>query len=265
MRFEMKRVVLILFAALLACGAANAQFTPPPAAAFISPSSGVWDPLTDAASFGMLSYAPPAVGLYCQATEGGPWAPCDLSSGGGAVSSVFGRAGDVVAEAGDYSAYYLGLGGGTITAPYAKLTLSDNGGTASTLELTGNAGEGDWKLTSSACGGQFNIYSGGTAILTALDGGAPPCNTPAANNYIKIGTLIAAGPITTPATIPGTLYSAAGTTLPTCAVGIQGEQAVVSDATTPTYMGAYTPGGDITAAVICSYNSTTTTYSWLTH
>lgn len=63
--------------------------------------------------------------------------------------------------------------------------------------------------------------------------------------------------------IPTTLYSAAGTALPTCAIGIKGELAVVSDATTPTYMGAYTSGGAITASVICSFNGTT--FSWLTH
>lgn len=62
---------------------------------------------------------------------------------------------------------------------------------------------------------------------------------------------------------PGILYSAAGTTLPSCASGIQGEQAVVSDATSPTYMGAYTSGGTITTAVICSYDGTT--YTWKTH
>ena len=67
----------------------------------------------------------------------------------------------------------------------------------------------------------------------------------------------------TPAILPTTLYSAAGTPLPACAVGIQGETAVVKDATAPSYMGAYTSGGAITAAVICSYNGTT--YSWLTH
>jgi hypothetical protein len=61
----------------------------------------------------------------------------------------------------------------------------------------------------------------------------------------------------------GVLYSAAGTALPSCASGIQGEQAVVSDATSPTYMGTYTPSGGITSAVICSYNGST--YSWLTH
>lgn len=63
--------------------------------------------------------------------------------------------------------------------------------------------------------------------------------------------------------LPGILYSAAGTALPTCNSGERGATAVVSDATTPTYMGSYTSGGAVTAAVICSYNGTT--YSWLTH
>jgi hypothetical protein len=63
--------------------------------------------------------------------------------------------------------------------------------------------------------------------------------------------------------LPGVIYSATGTPLPSCASGINGEQAVVSDATSPTYMSTYTSGGGITAAVICSYNGTT--YSWLTH
>ena len=62
---------------------------------------------------------------------------------------------------------------------------------------------------------------------------------------------------------PTTIYSAAGTALPACASGIVGTEAVVSDATSPSYMGAYTSGGTITTAVICSYNGTT--YSWLTH
>jgi hypothetical protein len=62
---------------------------------------------------------------------------------------------------------------------------------------------------------------------------------------------------------PGTLYSAAGTPLPSCGSGTRGAQAVVSDATAPTYMGAYTSGGPVTADVICSFNGSS--YTWLTH
>jgi hypothetical protein len=61
----------------------------------------------------------------------------------------------------------------------------------------------------------------------------------------------------------GLLYSAAGTALPTCGSGLNGERAVVSDATSPSYMTAYASGGAITTEVICSFNGTT--YTWLTH
>lgn len=50
---------------------------------------------------------------------------------------------------------------------------------------------------------------------------------------------------------PGLLYSAAGTPLPTCNSGLNGNQRTVSDATSPTYLGTYTSGGAVTAAVIC--------------
>ena len=74
---------------------------------------------------------------------------------------------------------------------------------------------------------------------------------------------VSAQTLSTDGILPAILYSAAGTPLPTCAAAIQGENAVVKDATSPTYMGAYTSGGAITAAVICSYNGSS--YSWLTH
>jgi len=63
--------------------------------------------------------------------------------------------------------------------------------------------------------------------------------------------------------VPGIIYSAAGTALPSCGSSIKGARAVVSDATSPTYMGTYTSGGGITVGVICSFNGST--YSWLTH
>lgn len=59
--------------------------------------------------------------------------------------------------------------------------------------------------------------------------------------------------------IAGTIYSAAGTPLPSCTSAINGGQAVVSDATAPTYLGAYTSGGSVEASVLC--NGT----SWVTH
>ena len=58
------------------------------------------------------------------------------------------------------------------------------------------------------------------------------------------------------------LYSVAGTPLPTASSALQGTLAIVSDATSPTYMGAYVGGGTITCEVICSYNGSA--YAWLT-
>ncbi len=122
--------------------------------------------------------------------------------------------------------------------------------------------------------------AGGMVLGSELaGGGAPGCllgncilanptasqtvSQPAATTFNVSGSETVSQSLGTPAILPTTLYSAAGTPLPACAVGIQGETAVVKDATAPSYMGAYTSGGAITAAVICSYNGTT--YSWLTH
>ena len=52
--------------------------------------------------------------------------------------------------------------------------------------------------------------------------------------------------------IPATIYSAAGTALPSCASGINGATAIVSDATLPTYLAAYTSGGAVVAPVMCN-------------
>lgn len=48
------------------------------------------------------------------------------------------------------------------------------------------------------------------------------------------------------------LYSGAGTVLPTCNSGANGTKAVVSDATTPTYLGTYTSGGAVESPVLCN-------------
>lgn len=66
-------------------------------------------------------------------------------------------------------------------------------------------------------------------------------------------------PLNAPAWLPNTLYSAAGTPLPTCVAALKGQQTTVSDATSPTYLGTYVSGGAVTVPVIC--NGT----SWVTH
>lgn len=52
--------------------------------------------------------------------------------------------------------------------------------------------------------------------------------------------------------LPAVVYSAAGTPLPAASVALKGARAVVSDATTPTYLGAYVSGGAVVAGVICT-------------
>lgn len=102
--------------------------------------------------------------------------------------------------------------------------------------------------------------NGGSKLATqAMPGGALSVNGTFVATYWDAVQIIVAGPVPSTAI----LYSAAGTALPTCAVGTKGLLLTVSDATSPSYMGAYTSGGAITTAAICSYNGTT--YSWLTH
>jgi hypothetical protein len=71
-------------------------------------------------------------------------------------------------------------------------------------------------------------------------------------------------PVAAPSYRPEVIYSASpGPALPICASALKGAQAVVSDAASPTYLGPYTSGGNITAAVICSFNGAR--YAWVTH
>lgn len=67
-----------------------------------------------------------------------------------------------------------------------------------------------------------------------------------------------AGQIKVASVVPGVTYSAAGTPLPTCASGIAGTQATVSDATNTS--GAYVSGGTNLGPVACTYNGSS--YSW---
>ena len=95
--------------------------------------------------------------------------------------------------------------------------------------------------------------------MTSVDAACPVgsiCNVAGHPIYTK-------DTVNTSSVTPSIIYSASGTPLPTCASGIKGQTATVSDATSPTYMTAYRSGGAITAAVICAYNGSG--YSWLTH
>jgi hypothetical protein len=52
--------------------------------------------------------------------------------------------------------------------------------------------------------------------------------------------------------IPSVIYSAAGTAIPACNAARNGGRTVVSDATTPTFLGTYTSGGAVESPVMCN-------------
>jgi hypothetical protein len=114
-----------------------------------------------------------------------------------------------------------------------------------------------------------NVLNGGT-IGSALNTCTYQRGTVDGSGNLNLdGTTVIKGPgvvlnaIAVDAVLPSVLYSAAGTPLPSCAASLNGATAIVSDAGSPSYMGAYSSGGTVTAAVICSYSGST--YSWLTH
>lgn len=81
--------------------------------AYISNGSGGWEAAPSTASGG-ISIAPPAANIYCFNVSTGKWVPADSNcfggGSGGAVSSVFGRTGAVVAAANDYTFDQIGSG-----------------------------------------------------------------------------------------------------------------------------------------------------------
>jgi hypothetical protein len=50
-------------------------FNPPAQGVYVNSGSG-WNAWNAAASFGALTYAPPATGIYCQSSATSPWTPC---------------------------------------------------------------------------------------------------------------------------------------------------------------------------------------------
>ena len=162
--------------------------------------------------------------------------------------------------------------GSSQTQPAIVLTSSSNNLVADN-NITGYTGTGNGAIgilisNSASTSNQMGVNSFGSVTTPYSDLGTGTLFTPQSIALTPGPSPICPngprGALTTAGcSLPILLYSAAGTPLPTCAVGINGESATVSDATSPTYMGAYTSGGGITTAVICSFNGST--YSWLTH
>ena len=142
----------------------------------------------------------------------------------------------------------------TINA-YATVNITN------TTSLTGGAGQ----IYSQIYQGRFitnsNGYISWRSSTTSISGSDDTGISRISAGVIGFGNGTAAdvtGTIKLAALLPGVIYSAAGTALPTCAVGLKGQQATVSDATAPTYRGAYTSGGAVVSPVYCDGSS------WLT-
>lgn len=88
---------------------------------------------------------------------------------------------------------------------------------------------------------------------------APTQGTCASNTDIATGAYVANCGGSFASWLPGIIFSAAGTPVPTCTSGIKGTMVQVSDATSPTYLGTYTPGGAVLVPALC--NGT----AWITH
>jgi hypothetical protein len=157
-----------------------------------------------------------------------------------------------------------------ISATGSTISITDNGtpvcGSPITDTTLANGSPGITAFNSSAGNSSLENFSGGsglTGISWQSDTGLSRtlADTIAVGNGAQgdfSGSLKLTN-VTTATILPTTIYSAAGTPLPSCVTGIKGELAVVSDATTPTYMGTYTSGGAVVAAVICNGSA------WLTH
>lgn len=111
---------------------------------------------------------------------------------------------------------------------------------------------------SSQCGPSLTL----TTTTTIFDEDNFTCAGPPSQNTTSVQSLSPSGSHISQNT-PTSTYSAATNPLPTCNAANYNLHAVVSDATSPSYMGAYTSGGAVTADVICSFNGSS--YSWLTH
>jgi hypothetical protein len=103
-----------------------------------------------------------------------------------------------------------------------------------------------------------NLTPLNTILKTVGPGTVPSINAIGASKLSDDGASLTyngkpiAGAASGTAVAPGVIYSAAGTPLPAATAGLKGARAVVSDATTPTYLGAYVSGGAVVAGVICT-------------
>jgi hypothetical protein len=126
--------------------------------------------------------------------------------------------------------------------PVLKPSLITDDGT--TLRYNGNpvSGSGASGITGSGTAGFIPKFDTGSDILDShIDDG-----------LTTAGVVTSSEPVAVPYLLPQTIYSAAGTPLPAATTALKGAIAIVSDATTPTFLGAYVSGGTVLSPVMCT-------------
>lgn len=142
-------------------------------------------------------------------------------------------------------------------------------GANGTLALTSNPSSITAGTSCVGCAGELtlpfgtqpgSVPAGSVTIVSPVSGTAselvlPSTLPPTGGNYHLVGNntagVVTTSWVTGPAA-PPVIYSAAGTALPSCVSGLKGATAIVSDATSPTYLGTYTSGGAVAAPVMCN-------------
>jgi len=161
--------------------------------------------------------------------------------------------------------------GGTNNAPAINYTFNvgnsaGSGGGGGALNIFGGSGSNEvlgfyYNGTQTWNWGMYNggLSTGNALLLRDAVGGKTIISFP--NNTLPATSLTGDANGLNFGGIHGvvTIYSAAGTALPTCNAAAKGKDGVVSDATSPTYLGTYTSGGATIAPVFC--NGT----NWVTH
>jgi hypothetical protein len=116
-------------------------------------------------------------------------------------------------------------------------TISLNGAAATQVILNMSQNSvAKWQVGTLANGNFFAFDSAGSAFVWQMP---------------TAGTLAFTPRISAPSIQASTIYSAAGTPLPTCNAGTDSTTAIVSDATGATYAAAYTSGGAQKRRVLC--------------
>jgi len=159
------------------------------------------------------------------------------------------------------SLLFLNYGGTGVSSNMMYLATYQGATSSTGLCVDGNGRTAAGYTTNSGtglpCGVTGATFTAITQAMTGANGYGiwSEATTGATSNYAYGSTgfsVDASGNVTVLSLNPTTAYSAAGTPLPSCVSGLSGRQTVVSDATSPTFLGTYTSGGSTKSPVMCN-------------